>query len=101
MFYIYILFSTTGRKYYIGYSDNPWIRVNRHNSTQVTTYTSKYRPWELAATFEVGTDETIAIKTERFLKRQHSKKLILKLLDPEFIPDGRLAQLVRVPHMRD
>jgi putative endonuclease len=105
MFYIYILRSQIHSKFYTGYSDNPWIRVERHNTTILTTYTSKFRPWELAATFEVGSDENQAIRIERFLKKQHSKKLLLKLIDPEFIPSGQLAQLV-IPiaigtHVRD
>src|SRR5687767_9036225 len=101
MFYIYILFSKTASKYYVGYSDNPWVRIIRHNTTELPTYTSKFRPWELVATFEVGNDEKVAIRIERFLKKQHSKKLLQKLADPTFTPKGVLAQLVRVPHMRD
>jgi putative endonuclease len=101
MFYIYILQSPIHSKFYIGYSDNPWVRVVRHNTTELTTYTCKFRPWELIATFEVGTNENVAVRIERFLKKQHSKKLLVKLIDPEFNPSGELAQLVRVPHLRD
>jgi putative endonuclease len=38
---------------------------------------------------------------EKYIKRQKSRNLLEKLIDPEFIPTGTLAQLVRVPHLRD
>jgi putative endonuclease len=45
--------------------------------------------------------ENEAMRIEKFIKQQKSKKLIKKLIDPDFIPDGILTQLVRVPHLRD
>ena len=72
-----------------------------HNSSQDATYTSKYRPWFLKAVFYVSEIENDAVKIERFLKRQKSRKLLEDLINPHFQPVGRLAQLVRVPHVRD
>ena len=72
-----------------------------HNTKPFNTYTSKYRPWVLAAVFECSEDESQAIRIERFIKKQKSRKLIEKLIDPGYLPNGYLAQLVRVPHMRD
>jgi len=40
------------------------------------------------------------MKIERFIKRQKSRRLLEKLISGE-IPDGKLAQLVRVPQLRD
>ena len=101
MFYIYILQSQKSSHFYCGYSDDPWRRVIEHNTKPFNTYTSKYRPWSLAAVFECGEEESDAIRIERFIKKQKSRKLIEKLIERSFIPTGVLAQLVRVPHVRD
>ena len=102
MFYFYILFSNTYDKFYTGYTSDYRQRIVQHNTQGFhNTFTSKYRPWELAAVFEVGDDEGMAMKLEKFIKKQKSRKLIEQLINPYFIPDGVLAQLVRVPHMRD
>jgi putative endonuclease len=102
MYFIYILFSVSAEKYYVGYTNEMDGLLRKHNSQQdFNTYTSKYRPWEIAALFSCGGLKSDAIKIERFIKKQKSRKLIEKLIDPGFIPDGTLAQLVRVPHLRD
>jgi putative endonuclease len=94
MFYIYILYATKYDKFYIGYTNNYRLRIQQHNHQQYfNTFTSKYRPWELAAVFECGTEEGEAIKLERFIKKQKSRKLLLQLTDPHFLPTGVLAQL--------
>jgi hypothetical protein len=55
--------------------------------------------------FLIGENEGDAIKMERYLKRQKSKKLLKKLIDPVYIPVGVLVLLV-IPiaigtHVRD
>lgn len=97
MFYIYILQSSLSDITYIGYSENPWERLIQHNTKEKGTFSSKHKPWELKAVFEAGT-KSEAIIIERFIKKQKSKKLMGKLIDPEFIPEGKLVQLVRVPY---
>jgi putative endonuclease len=101
MFYIYIIYSNTAEKFYVGHSENPWDRLVQHNENQGDKYTGKYQNWELKAVFQVSENRGDAILIEKFIKRQKSKKLLLKLIEPEFIPSGDLAQLVRVPYVRD
>ena len=101
MYYVYILFSAQHDKYYIGHSIDPWMRIVHHNSDDKVTFTSKYRPWELKAIFCVGETRSVALKVERWIKKQKSRRLIERLMDPLFVPDGELAQLVRVSHVRD
>jgi putative endonuclease len=101
MFYLYILYSITADKYYIGHSEDPWERLAHHNTDDKTTYTAKYRPWDIAAVFEAGKTRAVALAIERFIKKQKSRTLIEQLVQPDFIPTGKLAQLVRVPHVRD
>ena len=101
MFYIYIIYSNTAEKFYVGHSENPWDRLVQHNENQGDKYTGKYQNWDLKAVFQVSENRGDAILIEKFIKRQKSKKLLLKLIEPEFIPSGDLAQLVRVPYVRD
>jgi putative endonuclease len=101
MFYIYIIYSNTAEKFYVGHSENPWDRLVQHNENEGDKYTGKYQNWELKAVFQVSENRSDVLLIEKFIKRQKSKKLLLKLIEPEFIPDGTLAQLVRVPYVRD
>lgn len=101
VFYIYILYSPSSDKYYVGSTENPWRRLWEHNHDPKSTYTSKHRPWILKAMFEAGFARSEAVKVERFIKKQKSKTLLKKLIDQDFKPEGKLAHLVRVPHVRD
>jgi putative endonuclease len=101
MFYIYIIYSNTAEKFYVGHSENPWDRLVQHNENEGDKYTGKYQNWELKAVFQVSENRGEALLIEKFIKRQKSKKLLLKLIEPDFVPTGDLAQLVRVPYVRD
>ena len=101
MYYIYIIYSVSADKFYVGYSDNPQRRLEEHNTKTFNTFTAKYRPWSIKAVFHCGAFEADAIKIEKFIKKQKSRKLLELLCSPDFIPNGYLAQLVRVPHVRD
>ncbi len=101
MFYVYILYSPTADKFYVGYSSDPWRRLAEHNTKPFNTFTSKYRPWILKTVFECNEIESKAMQIEKFIKQQKSRKLIEQLIDPAFLPNGILAQLVTVPHLRD
>ncbi len=55
----------------------------------------------MVSVFKCGNEENEAVKLERFIKKQKSRKLIEQLVNPSFIPGGALAQLFRVPDVRD
>jgi putative endonuclease len=98
-FYLYILWSEVSDLYYVGYTSDYEKRLLEHNTGVHDTFTSKHRPWLLKAVFSCES-KLHAIRVERFIKRQKSRKLIEKLiLGDDF--DGELAQLVRVPYVRD
>ncbi len=101
MHYIYIIYSLSTDKYYLGHSSDPWKRLGQHNSNEVDKFTGKYKPWELKAIFQVSEKKGDADKIEKFIKKQKSRNLILQLINIDFIPTGVLAQLVRVPHVRN
>jgi putative endonuclease len=101
MYYIYIIYSERANIFYVGYTIDPKRRLIEHNTSPHNTFTSKHRPWIMKAIFESGISECDTIIIERFIKKQKSRKLIEMLCSPDFIPVGKLAQLVRVPHLRD
>ena len=53
------------------------------------------------AVFEVSPIRGEADKIEKFIKRQKSRNLLERMLDSKYRGTGVLAQLVRVPHVRD
>jgi putative endonuclease len=78
---VYILYSNTFDKYYIGQSDAVLRRLTDHNVTSTKSYTVKYRPWTLVAQFEVGADRGLARKVETFIKSQKSRSFIRTIIE--------------------
>ena len=100
MYYIYILSSDSSGVYYIGFTDNVERRFSEHNTSPHNTFTSKHRPWKLKAAFIASEDMGTAMKIERFIKKQKSRAFIEKICSLSIV-DLPMAQLVRVPHLRD
>ena len=82
MFFIYILYSPSSDKYYLGYTEDVSKRIFMHNNPIRSSYTSKHTPWILKRTFEVGNNKTFALKIEQKIKKMKSRKYLEKLLDP-------------------
>lgn len=78
MFYTYILFSSTTKKYYCGSTDNLERRINQHNSGYSKS-TKGGVPWELKY-FEEFTGRADAVRRENEIKKKKSKKYIEELL---------------------
>ncbi len=100
-YYIYILYSADIDRYYVGCTSDPVKRYLQHLSNGPRAYTGQSKDWEMRALFAVSDQESEAIKIERFIKRQKSRNLLERLCRSDFVPDGVLSQLVRVPQMRD
>ncbi len=101
MYYLYILQSKKGGQFYVGHSSDPWKRLEEHNTPRTDKYTGKYADWELVGIFKISEIRADALLVERFIKSQKSKQFIVRILSEDFIPAGKLAQLVRVPKLRD
>jgi len=101
MFYIYILYSNSADKYYVVHSPDPWERFQQHLNNSGDKFTGSFKDWRITAIFEASLNRGEAMRIEKFIKLQKSRKLIEKIIAPEFIGTGILAQLVRVPHVRD
>ena len=100
MYYIYFLYSDQSDKYYIGYTEQPEARLYEHNYSDKNSFTSKHRPWKIVALFECGDERSIAMKIEKFIKKQKSRRLIEDIIRSKELY-GILIQLVRVPHLLD
>ena len=46
-YYVYVLWSDTGQRFYIGISDSPADRLAQHNNGIQRAWTSRYRPWRI------------------------------------------------------
>ena len=78
-YYVYIIQSEKDNSFYIGYSHNPESRLTKHNSS-TKGYTATKKPWKIVYT-EKFESKTLAIKREKFIKRQKSTAFIIKLIN--------------------
>ena len=88
MFCIYILYSQSADKFYVGQTSDVQKRLWEHNNpVEKSKYTAKYIPWELILYFQVSNERGDAMKIEKFIKAQKSRKFILKLIENKNNPD--------------
>ena len=71
MYYVYILWSDSAQKFYIGSTEDITKRLDQHNQGVLCKWTSTRGPWQLAWSEECS-NITEARKLERWLKRQKS-----------------------------
>ena len=83
---LYILFSKTKMKYYVGETHDINERIQRHNiHTYSNSYTKIADDWEVVLTFEC-INKSDALYLESFIKRMKSKVFIEKIiLNPEIL----------------
>ena len=78
-FTVYILFSATIDKYYVGHTDNIDRRINEHNTGQTRFTSIQGKPWIIVYTEQYET-RALAMKREREIKSMKSRKYIQKLI---------------------
>ena len=54
-YYVYVLWSDSGHRFYIGVSRDPKCRLDQHNSGNLRGWTKRYRPWTLVHTESFST----------------------------------------------
>ena len=78
-FFVYIIFSSSLNKYYIGYTTDLVKRLGEHNN-RVSTFTSKASDWVLK--YQQGFPEReLAMKREKEIKNKKSRKYIEWLIN--------------------
>jgi putative endonuclease len=84
MYKVYVLFSKSFDKIYIGYSSNLEERIKSHNELATKGWTVSFRPWKLIHTESFETKKEV-MKREKQLKsfqgRQYIRTTLLKSLD--------------------
>ena len=98
MFYVYIIYSESADRYYVGHTNEPGRRLEEHNTVIKNSYTSKFRPWVCKACFEVSESRGEARRIENYIKRMKSRRLIERLVNEPGAFD-ELVQLVRATPM--
>jgi putative endonuclease len=79
MFYVYILYSPSRNKFYVGCTGDDLVeRIRKHNSNH-KGFTGKTGDWELKYREEFPA-KTLAAKREREIKSWKSRKMIEKLI---------------------
>ena len=79
LFYVYILYSVKIDRYYVGYSENPILRLEeRHNKGKVKA-TKGGVPYRLIK-HKVFSTEIEAIREERRIKKMKSRKYIEQII---------------------
>jgi putative endonuclease len=79
MFTVYIIFSPSLDKYYIGHTQNIDLRLQQHNNG-LSDYTAKASDWVLKYT-ELFTTRYAASRREREIKTKKSRKYIEFLIN--------------------
>ena len=78
MFTLYILYSKSIDKYYVGYTNDIVRRLSEHNRIK-HKYTDAGIPWELVYSESFETKK-LAMQREKFIKAQKSKKFIIDII---------------------
>ena len=79
MFYLYILYSKSKERYYVGQTNDLFNRLDRHNKGYVKS-TKPYAPWDLVYNEEF-TSRSEAMKRENQIKSWKSSIKIKELVD--------------------
>lgn len=74
MYFVYILYSSSLDKYYVGSTEDVKRRIYEHNMGK-GKYTSKGIPWDLVTIFECG-DRKAAVRLELKIKKRGIKRYL-------------------------
>ena len=82
MFFVYVLYSPSANKFYVGYTSNLESRLLSHNLLGTKDWTKRYRPWDLVYTEPYETKSS-ALKREKELKTGVGREWIRKMFCKE------------------
>ena len=80
MYTVYILYSTTAGKTYVGFTTDLERRILEHNTSENISFTKSYRPWELVYTEEYET-KLEAVRREKFYKSGVGRELKQEIIE--------------------
>ena len=81
MYYIYILYSKTIDRYYVGHTNDVKRRLEEHNNpSRRNKFTAQTSDWILVLEILAGDTRSKAVKFERYIKKKKSRKYIEDLI---------------------
>ncbi|MEM2772324.1 MAG: GIY-YIG nuclease family protein [Candidatus Pacearchaeota archaeon] len=97
MYFVYIIYSPSKNRFYVGFTNNLEDAIRRHNNKRsgYRKFTRQASDWELKY-YESFKDKSEALKREKEIKKKKSRKYLIKLIQlnkqdhaPSFINSGR------------
>ena len=90
-FYVYILQSDADQSYYKGFTEDPMLRLQRHNNGE-SSYTRNKIPWKLVY-LEIKDSKRDALIREKSLKKYRHQQILQLIASPmnylsDFIKKG-------------
>jgi len=79
MFTVYVLYSQSHNKIYIGQTEDIERRLFEHNNGLLSGYTKRYIPWETIYTEEYPS-RSDALKREKQMKSQKGREFIWSII---------------------
>jgi putative endonuclease len=76
---VYIIYSSSLNKFYIGYTSDLEVRIGEHNNG-ISHYTSKVSDWTIKY-YEVYPSRELAMSREKEIKKKKSRKYIEWLIN--------------------
>ena len=80
MYTVYVLYSESFGKIYIGYTNNLETRLRSHNELSTKGWTIKFRPWKVIHT-ELFENKIKAMRREKELKSARGRDWVWSLID--------------------
>ena len=80
MFTVYVLYSGSYGKIYVGYTSDLEQRLKSHNELARKGWTIKFRPWKIIHT-EVFDNKQNAMRREKELKTAKGREWVWQLID--------------------
>ena len=89
-FAVYVLYSESADRIYIGYSSNSVERFKWHNELSTKGHTTRYRPWKMIHVEFFGTKQ-FAMKRERALKGGQGRQWLREVVIPRMVELGFIS----------
>jgi putative endonuclease len=83
MYIVYVLYSPSYQKIYIGFSSDLDKRLLSHNQLSKKGYTIKYRPWEVAY-LEKFESKKAAMRREKELKSAQGRAFVWQIIKDNY-----------------
>ncbi|WP_337873181.1 GIY-YIG nuclease family protein [Ignavibacterium sp.] len=84
MYTVYVLYSIDFNKIYIGQTEDVQRRLFEHNNGLLSSYTKRYKPWQIVYTEEYST-RVEAMKREKQLKSQKGREFIWEIIKDKLV----------------